>query len=273
MIDVFGSTGFIGSRFCELYNDEVVRVSRECNIPDNREVLYLISTTDNYNVHTDLHIDINTNLNKLMDVLENCKNKDITFNFISSWFVYGEVYLLPAREECSCHPKGFYSITKLAAEQLLESFCKTFGIKYRILRLCNVYGPGDSKRSKKKNALQFLIDEMKQNHDISLYYGGDFIRDYMHVDDVCKAIKLCIDKSSPNQIINIGSGNAYKFLDLINFVSKEIGYKGTIRTMEPTDFHKIVQVKDFYANVQKLNSLGFNLAQKISIEEGLKQLL
>ena len=32
-IDVFGSTGFIGSRFCEMYNDEVIRISRECNQP------------------------------------------------------------------------------------------------------------------------------------------------------------------------------------------------------------------------------------------------
>jgi nucleoside-diphosphate-sugar epimerase len=269
-IDVFGSTGFIGSRFCELYSDEVVRVSRECNIPDNKDILYLISTTDNYNVYENLHKDINTNLNKLMDVLENCKYTGLTFNYISSWFVYGEGNV-PAREDQPCNPKGFYSITKLAAEQLLISFCQTFGINYRILRLCNVYGPGDNGRSKKKNALQYLIDEMKSGRDINLYQGGNFIRDYMHVDDVCRAIKLCITNGPVNEIINIGSGTTYIFKNLIDFVSSEIGYKGDVKNIDPTDFHKIVQVKNFYLDNTKLKNLGFQ--EKVNIKEGLRQLL
>lgn len=269
-IDVFGSTGFIGSRFCELYADDSVRVSRECNIPDSKDVLYLISTTDNYNVFTDLHVDINTNLNKLMDVLENCKGKDLTFNFVSSWFVYGECPL-PAREWYSCKPKGFYSITKLAAEQLVESFCKTFNIKYRIFRLCNVYGPNDKGKSKKKNALQYLIDEMKNGNDINLYHGGHFVRDYMHVDDVCRAMKLCMEKAPLNEVINIGSGEAVVFKDLIDFVAGEVGYKAKMNTIEPTDFHKIVQAKNFCLDSSKLKKLGFE--KKTSIKEGLRQLL
>ncbi len=267
-IDVFGSTGFIGSRFCDMYSNEVVRVSRECNGVVGPNLVYFISTTDNYNVLNDLHVDINTNLNKLMDVLEQCKGKDITFTFISSWFVYGDGPI-PAKETQPCNPKGFYSITKKCAEDLLISFCKTFDIKYRILRLGNVYGGGDEKKSKKKNALQYLIDEIKQDRDISLYYGGRFIRDYIHVDDVCRAIKLCVDTAPENEIINIGSGNPYKFLYLINRVSKN--YKGTIHTIEPTDFHKIVQVKNFYLDVTKLNNLGFK--PQITIEDGLESLL
>lgn len=271
MIDVFGSTGFIGSRFCEMYNDEVVRVSRECNVPDNKNILYLISTVDNYNVHTDLHVDINTNLNKLMDVLENCKRSDLTFTFISSWFVYGISTPLPVSEIQPCFPKGFYSITKLAAEQLLISFCKTFKINYQILRLCNVYGPNDKGKGKKKNALQYLIDEMKSGRDISLYHNGNFLRDYMHVDDVCRAIKLCIDNGPKNEIINIGHGKPYIFRNLIDFVAENIEYKGKIFNMEPTDFHKLVQVKDFVLDNSKLYNMGFR--ENIDIKEGLYTLL
>ncbi len=270
-IDIFGSTGFIGTRFCELFQSDVNVISRDSNTPTgNNDILYLISTTDNYNVLNDLHIDINTNLNKLMDVLENCKHKDIVFNFVSSWFVYGNCQL-PAKETECCKPRGFYSITKKTAEDLLISFCNTFGVKYRIFRLGNVYGIGDLKKSKKKNALQYLIDEMKDGRDINLYHGGKFIRDYIHVNDVCRAIKLCMSSSSTNEIINIGSGYPHKFIDIINMVSKQIGYKGKINSMEPTEFHKIVQVKDFYLNVDKLNTLGFK--QQISIEDGIKKLL
>lgn len=267
-ISVFGGTGFIGSRFYEMYKDVVYIESRDSNIPKYDDVLYLISTTDNYNVFNDVHKDINTNLNKLMDVLPNVKG---TFSYVSSWFVYGISTPLPVSELQPCFPKGFYSITKLAAEQLVESFCETFKVKYRIFRLCNVYGPNDTGKSKKKNALQYLIDEMKRGNEINLYHGGHFYRDYMHVDDVCRAMKLCMEKSSINDIINIGSGESVIFKDLIDFVANEIGYKANINTIEPTEFHKIVQVKDFCLDSSKLKKLGFE--KNISIKEGLRQLL
>ena len=60
---------------------------------------------------------------------------------------------LPVNESQPCDPKGFYSITKKCAEDLLISFCNTFGVKYRIIRLCNVMGKGDKGASSKKNAI------------------------------------------------------------------------------------------------------------------------
>ena len=70
-----------------------------------------------------MKIDIETNLSVMMEVLEKLKEKDFVFNFISSWFVYGDTKM-PASETSICFPKGFYSITKKAAEDLLISFCE-----------------------------------------------------------------------------------------------------------------------------------------------------
>ena len=157
-INVFGGTGFIGGRFCELYTNDVVKNDRNDYIPQTDNILYFISTIDNYNIHKDLHIDIDTNLTILMDVLTHIKERPNTiFNFVSSWFVYGQNDKIPFKEDdLECNPTGFYSITKRSAEQLIISFCNTFGVKYRIFRLANVLGEGDMKISKKKNALQFL---------------------------------------------------------------------------------------------------------------------
>jgi nucleoside-diphosphate-sugar epimerase len=208
-----------------------------------------------------------------MNVLETLpKNSDTTFNFISSWFVYGKNYEMPFREDYSkCNPSGFYSITKYCAEQLLISFCQTHNIKYRILRLANVIGEGDKKISKKKNALQFLIREIVNNRDIPLYYGGEVLRDYIHVEDVCSAIKLCIDKSPPNQIINIGSGKPYKFLDMINKAIEYSDSKSKIIHIEPTTFHDIVQVRHSYLDTAKLISYGFK--QKLNIDTTIQMLV
>jgi len=154
---------------------------------------------------------------------------------------------------------------------LIISYCETFKIKYRILRLCNVYGSSDGGVSKQKNALQYLINEIKSNNEIKLYYDGDFIRDYMHVDDVCKSIYSVIQRGEYNQIINIGSGIPQKFREVIDFVIKETNSSSKVTAIDAVEFHKLVQVKDMYLDVSKLNNLEFK--QQINIYEGIKTLL
>jgi nucleoside-diphosphate-sugar epimerase len=271
MISIFGGTGFIGSKFYNKYKDESVVIGRENTQPQSNKVLYLISTVDNYNVLENSFVDIETNLIHLMKVLDNCKGKDIEFTFVSSWFVYGDTHL-PARESSPCKPKGFYSITKLAAEQLLESYCKTFNIKYNIVRLGNVIGKGDGKASKKKNALQFLIDELKADRDINLYNDGEFYRDFVHVDDVVDGLKFVMDRGENGEIYNLGSARKPTlFKDIIAYVRQEVGSNSNIGNMEPSDFHKIVQVESMYLDSSKLSSMGFFPSK--GVYEAVKELL
>lgn len=270
-IVTFGSTGFIGSKFYEMYKENVYRVNRfTYDIDHPGEILYFISTVDNYNIHKDLHVDIDTNLNVLMTVLENFKKTYSpvfapTFNFVSSWFVYGQNDQIPFNEDnTQCNPTGFYSITKRCAEQMLICFCNTFGYKYRIFRLANVLGEGDKKISRKKNALQFMIKEIVNNRDVELYYGGEVLRDYIYIDDVCSAIKLCIEQSDTNQIYNIGSGNPYKFIDLINKTIEYSNSNSKIININPSNFHNIVQVRNSYLDINKIKKLGFETKYDIN---------
>ena len=269
MISVYGASGFIGSRFCNLYPDEVVKQNRDEREPRTNDILYLISTVDNYNVHSNITLDVETNLKVLCEVLDHCRERDITFNFISSWFVYGEQEL-PASEEAHCKPTGFYSITKKAAEDLLISFCKTYGINYRIMRLCNVMGTGDTKTSCKKNAIANIINSLKKNEEVYVYDDGTPLRDVMHINDVCAAIKLVIDKGNLNNVYNIGSGQPTAIGDIVGKAKGYLGSKSVIKSREAPDFHKIVQAKDFWLDTTKLKSLGFQ--QTISTDDIVKEL-
>jgi nucleoside-diphosphate-sugar epimerase len=261
-ISVFGGTGFIGSHFCSIDPDRMRVEPKLETVPSCEDIVYFISTTHNYNVLSDLHLDVDTNLTHLLKVLKNCKEGDCIFNFISSWFVYGESEL-PVSESAHCDPKGFYSITKRCAEQLLISFCETFGVPYRILRLGNVYGGGD-KYSAKKNALQYLINELKNNRDIQLYHGGKVIRDYVHVEDVARAIMYCVDNAPMNEIINIGSNCEPVPLNILMEQAKTyLGSASVITAREPAPFHKIVQVKDMWLDSTKLEDLGFTWKHNI----------
>lgn len=254
MVNLFGK-GFIGSRYSDKY--PCVVNDRNDLVPNTKDVLYMISTVDNYNVKTNPYVDIDTNLTTLIRVLENWRHQysDGVFNFVSSWFVYGDTDL-PAREDSYCNPKGFYSITKRAAEQLLISYCETYHLKYRILRFANVLGPGDTKASPKKNAVTYIINQMKQGLPVNLYDGGEFIRDYIHINDLCRAINLVITTGAVNDIYNIGNGVGTQFKDIINYVLK-LGSISQINSIKQANFHKIVQVKSMYMETSKLKNLGY----------------
>jgi len=273
MISVYGSTGFIGSCYCNLYSDKIIPINREQREPQSKNILYFISTITNYNVFSDPHLDINTNLNVLIEILESCRSKynsSFVFNFISSWFVYGET-TLPAKENANCNPKGFYSITKRAAEQLLISYCETHKIKYRILRLCNAYGVGDKKYSQKRNALQHLTTEIAKGNDINLYNEGKDIRDFMHVKDICRAINLVVKSGKTNEVYNIGSGQPNSFFELMSHVKRETKSTSNFNFIDPPDFHKVVQAQDMFLDVSKLKQLGFK--QQIPIYNGLEEII
>ena len=258
LINVLGGSGFVGGRFCELTPNTLVNERHDYHVKSNN-ILYFISTVDNYNVYTDPFIDIETNLTTLIKTLETIGNRqvgNVTFNFISSWFVYGNVPL-PAKETATCDPKGFYSITKRAAEQLLISYCETFGLNYRILRLSNILGPQDKKVSKKKNALQYMINQLKNNEDISLYDGGNTYRDYLYVDDCVDAINLILEKGDLNTIYNVGSGYPKYIGKVIEYAKEQLNSTSNIGNIPPAEFHNIVQTKNMVLDTTKLQLLGF----------------
>ena len=261
-LTVFGHTGFVGShfvqRYCQTYDIyRPPRYSRRPNPYKPSEILYLISTTHNYHVFDDPTLDVKTNLVVLTEALESWYNNNPTgtFNFVSSWFVYGNGYTpdCPAYEGSECHPKGFYSITKHCAEQLVRSFADTFNLSYRILRLSNIIGPGDKGASKQKNALQYLIEEMKAGRPVDIYEKGEFYRNYMDVRDCVRALRLVMDEGVENTTYNIGSPEPVKFIDLINYAHILTGKKSEIRFIEQKPFHKKVQAKSFAMDTGKLH--------------------
>ena len=271
-ISIFGGTGFIGGNYHNIYPNSVVIPRHQITPIKDTDTLYFISTIDNYNVFTNPTLDIETNLIHLVRVLEKFKDTTpgSTFNFISSWFVYGNTEL-PAKETSPCNPMGFYSITKYAAERMVESYCKTFDLKYRILRLGNVYGLRATKVSKQRNAMQYLVGKVIKGEPIDLYNKGSDIRDFIHVSDACNAIKLCMDKGNLNSIYNIGSGIPQNFIDIMLYVKEQTKSSSQINFIDPPKFHKIVQVKDMYLDITKLKELGFN--QKIPLFTGLDQII
>lgn len=266
-ISVFGSTGFIGSKWMEMYPDKSHAEERNSIKPTYDEIIYFRATNSNYNVYSDLSLDVNTNLTLLTETFKNIKPSS-KITLISSWFVYGKNNIHVNLESSPCNPKGFYSITKYTQEQLLESFSKTFGINYRILRLCNVIG-GDNKASAKKNALEHIIQKLKLNEDVEIYVGDNY-RNYLHVEDVCKAINLIHTYGVIDSIYNVGSIESVKLIEIIDFCKTFLNSKSKLKLIHAPKFHQQVQTKDFHMDTTKLRNLGFE--PKYTLEDALKNI-
>ena len=266
-ISVFGSSGFVGSNYIRESSKPIVAIPKHSREAQSADILYLIGTVHNYNIFDNPQLDIDVNLKILIETLEINRKQfpDMVFNFVSTWFVYGENQI-PYSESAHCNPKGFYSITKYAAELLLESYCKTHEIDYRIIRLGNVFGHGDKKVSNKKNAIQFLVEKIRNGEDIELYEGGFITRDYIHVNDVARGIDLIIDKGEKNEIYNLASGSGTLLHDLLSDFRESIQSKSKFIPIPTPRFHSIVQVKDAVLDTTKLKALGFILKYPISIE-------
>jgi len=256
MISVYGP-GFIGGRFCEMYPS--IPIERDQREPKTNKLIYFISTTHNYDKYTKdggpykISHDVRVNLDILSQVLETL-SPDHEFNFISSWFVLAGVDI-PAKEDGVGSPRGNYSLTKKMAEELVTVYCESHRIPYRIFRLANIFGPGDN-FSPQKNALQYLIDKLKRDEDIYLYYNGVFFRDYLYIDDCCRMLYEGMEKLPVNDIYHIGCGHPVLFSRMIKIAKEVIGSSGAILPGEPTEFHKKVQVKDFWLNTNKTQRYG-----------------
>jgi nucleoside-diphosphate-sugar epimerase len=240
-------------------------VEREHCCPLTEDVLYLISTTDNTNIYTSPQLDIHTNLSVLANRLDHCRDFGITtFNFVSSWFVYGPGHVKPS-ERSICNPNGFYSVTKYAAEKLVMEYCKAHDMNWRIFRLGNVYG-GPDKGTAKRNALHHLIELLRKDDDIKIY--ENLSRDYIHILDVCRAINFLCNLGQLNQIYNIGTGIETRLFDCIADAKNILKSRSKIERIVPKeDYNQAIR---FSLDCTKLYELGFQ--STLTLQEGLEDL-
>ncbi|HEY8061790.1 MAG TPA: NAD-dependent epimerase/dehydratase family protein, partial [Gemmatimonadales bacterium] len=220
-------------------------------------VIHCASTVDNYNILSEPYLDVETNLTGTIALLEACKELRPRFLYVSTYGVYGNLTVLPANEESRCEPLGTYPATKLCAEQFCRIYGRLHGFHYNICRLTNVYGPGDRYDNKKKGAFHYLIWNAMNGLPINIYRGGDFVRDYVYIDDVVEALITVAMAAPSGELYLVGSGEPVRFGDLIESVHRQTGRKSVIGAMAPPRFHDVVGIVDFTADIRKIKSLGW----------------
>ena len=234
-------------------------------------VVHCASTVDNYNILTDPYLDVRTNCDGTIALLEACKEHKPKLLYLSTYFVYGNQSTLPADEQSPCEPLGLYPATKLCAEHFCKIYSRLHSFHLNICRLTNVYGPGESFDNRTKGAFNYLIRQAQLGEPINVYRGGDFFRDYLYIDDAIEALASVAEHAPAGELYLVGSGEPVLFKDLMDCLHRLTGRKSALGSIEPPPFHQVVGIRNFSANIAKIKALGWT--PQIGYEEGIRRTL
>ena len=208
-------------------------------------------------------------------LLEACRkyNKVQKIIHISTDEVYGESMLEENEEKkhegsilCPTNP---YAATKAAAELIAQSYYHSFKMPIIITRGNNVYGPNQYP----EKLIPRFIELLKKNTPVTIQGDGTNVRAFLHVNDVCSALKLVLNNGIVGEIYNIGSDETSEFtvLEIAKILIKKIKnteeYDKWVNYIEDRPFND----KRYYISNKKVKELGWEI--EVDFDKGLDDLI
>ena len=179
---------------------------------------------------------------------------------ISTDEVYGTVPTGSSVETDELKPRNPYSASKAGADRLAYSYWATYQVPVIVTRASNNYGP----QQFPEKVIPLFITNLIEQQPVPLYGDGLNVRDWLHVDDHCRALDLVMAKGESGEVYNIGGGNEITNLDLTHRILHLVG--------RPESF--ITPVADrpghdrrYSLDTTKLRKLGWT--PTVSFDEGL----
>jgi GDP-L-fucose synthase len=199
------------------------------------------------------------------------------FVFLGSSCIYPRDSAQPIKEEYLLtgvleQTNSAYAVAKIAGIELIKSYRKEYGYKWISVMPTNMYGPNDNFDLENGHVLPVLIRkfiEAKQSGSgqVTLWGSGAPLREFLHVDDLAKAILLCMDNYDHPEQINIGSGHEVSIKDLASKISKSVGFTGEIIW----DLKKPDGTPRKILDSSKITKLGWK--PSISLDEGISSIV
>jgi UDP-glucose 4-epimerase len=162
--------------------------------------------------------------------------------FTSSREVYGEVDQLPVAEDRPLNPKNGYGVSKAAG----DLYCRAAeGLAVSVLRLANVYGPGDHGR-----VIPLWLERARRGDDLELY-GGEQVIDFVPVSLVVEALRRAAGTDLQGQAVNVGSGAGTSLRDLAARVQALPGARAAVRLLPA----RSMEVTRFVADLRRMRAV------------------
>jgi GDP-L-fucose synthase len=195
------------------------------------------------------------------------------FIFLGSSCIYPKEAPQPLKEEHlltgPLEPTNqWYALAKISGLKLIEALKTQYGRDYVALMPTNLYGPGDNYDLKTSHVLPALLrkfHEAKLNNQapVTVWGTGKPLREFMHVDDLARAVLMCVENTLPDSLYNVGSGEEISIKHLALLIQQIVGHQGEIiwdNTKPDGTPRKLMDSK-------KLNSLVWK--EKVDLELGI----
>ena len=138
---------------------------------------------------------------------------------VSTDEVYGEVPTGRSREDDAFRPRSPYSASKAGGEHIARAYAESFGLPLLVTRGSNNYGPYQYP----EKLIPVLITNAIDDLPLPLYNDGSAVRDYIHVEDHCRAIDLVLHDAPVGGVYNVGTGTETKGIEVAEAVLDIIG--------------------------------------------------
>ena len=191
------------------------------------------------------------------------------FVYISTAATYGNPIKLPINEIHPQMPLSGYGLSKLAAERYVNMFWQIHKLPIVVIRPFNIYSKRADPKSQYSGVITKFIDCIKENKPPKIEGDGNQTRDFIHVKDVVKMIRLVLDKDEAvGEVFNCGCGQPVtinKLAEVITNISR--------KNFDPIHVEKRKgDIKHSYADISKANKI-LNFLPSVDLEHGLKEII
>jgi dTDP-glucose 4,6-dehydratase len=190
------------------------------------------------------------------------RHEHAVFLLVSTDEVYGHVPRGRSREDDSLAPRSPYAASKAGGELLARSYVESFGLPLVVTRGSNTYGPYQYP----EKIVPLFITNALDDKPLPVYGDGSAVRDYLHVEDHCRAIDLLLHEAPAGAVYNIGTGRETNGVQVARSVLQLLGKPETL----------IEHVADraghdyrYALDSSRIEALGWR--PRIGFEEGLHQ--
>ena len=166
---------------------------------------------------------LDTNIKGTAVLMDACRKYGITrYHQVSTDEVYGDLPLdrpdLFFTEETPIHTSSPYSSSKAGADLLVLAYHRTYGLPVTISRFSNNYGPYHFP----EKLIPLMIANALNDKPLPVYGKGENVRDWLYVEDHCKAIDLIIHKGRVGEVYNVGGHNERTNLEVVKTILKAL---------------------------------------------------
>lgn len=203
---------------------------------------------------------IQTNIVGTANLLECARLSKIRYLQISTDEVYGSLTEGYADEKTFLNPSSPYSASKAAADHLVMSYHKTYDLNINIVRAANNYGPNQYK----EKLIPLMLHQISNNKPLPIYGNGLNKRDWLYVEDFCRAIFIILECGKTGEIYNV---SAHEEIDNLTLVKKLCHLCSYDERMIEFVEDRLGHDYRYAMETSKIESLGWK--PKTNLEEGL----